>query len=336
MRAYRLSRAGSIDALVAVDLPSPVPGPRQVLIEIAACSLNYRDLAIVLGTYRGPIKPDLVPLSDGAGVVVAAGSEVTRVAVGDRVAGCFFQRWLAGSFSADTPAGALGGAVDGMLAQYVALDEDGVVKIPAHLTLAEAATLPCAAVTAWHALAEHACIRAGETVLVQGTGGVSIFALQLAHLMGARVIVTSSSDDKLTRAKTLGAWHGVNYERERDWEKAVLAATEGLGVDHVVEVGGPGTLARSLRAIRMGGRISLIGVLAGAAEINPMLIFARRANVQGVSVGSAEMFRAMNRAVAAGAVRPVIDSVFAFDQVRDALRHLQSARHFGKIVIAVK
>ncbi len=315
---------------------SPKPGPRQVLVEVAACALNYRDLAIALGTYRGPVKPDLVPLSDGAGVVVEVGADVTRFAVGDRVAGCFFQRWIAGPFSADTPAGALGGAIDGMLAEYVALDEDGVVMLPEHLTLEEGATLPCAAVTAWHALAEHARVLAGETVLVQGTGGVSIFALQLARLMGARVIVTSSSDDKLARAAALGAWQGVNYQREPDWEKAVLAATGGVGVDHVVEVGGPGTLARSLRAVRMGGRVSLIGVLAGAAEINPMLIFARRANVQGISVGSAEMFRAMNRAIAAGALRPVIDKVFAFDATPQAFHHLQSARHFGKIVVRVK
>jgi NADPH:quinone reductase-like Zn-dependent oxidoreductase len=330
MRAYRLPRPAGIDALTMVDLPQPRPGPRQVLVKVAACSLNYRDLAIVLGTYRGPAKPDLIPLSDGAGVVVEVGAEVTRVKPGDHVAGVFFQRWIAGPFTAETPAGALGGAVDGMLAEYAVLADDGVVKLPAHLSSEEGATLPCAAVTAWHALAGH--VLAGETVLVQGTGGVSIFALQLARLMGARVIVISSSDDKLARAAALGADHGINYQRVPEWDAAVVAASDG-GVDHVVEVGGPGTLTRSLRAIRIGGRISLIGVLSGAAEINPMHIFARRANVQGISVGSTRMFEAMNRAIATAGLRPVIDKTFAFEEVPQAFRHLQSAQHFGKIVI---
>ena len=333
MRAYRLQAAG-IDGLAEVELPMPKPGPRQVLVKVAACSLNFRDLAIALGTYRMPTKPDLVPLSDGAGEVVEVGPGVTRVKAGDRVAGCFFQRWFGGPPAADTHVSALGGGLDGMLAQYVVLEQDGVVALPAHLTFEEAATLPCAAVTAWHALAEHARIVAGETVLVQGTGGVSIFALQLARLMGARVIVTSSSDEKLARAKALGAAHGVNYKATPEWDKAVVELTGG-GVDHVVEVGGPGTLARSLRAIRVGGKITLIGVLAGAAEINPMLIFSRRANVQGISVGSTQMFEAMNRAIAASGLKPIIDKVFAFGEAPAAYRHLQSAQHFGKVVIRV-
>ena len=333
MRAYRLQAAG-IDGLAEVELPMPKPGPRQVLVKVAACSLNFRDLAIALGTYRMPTKPDLVPLSDGAGEVIEIGPGVTRVKAGDRVAGCFFQRWFGGPPAADTHVSALGGGLDGMLAQYVVLEQDGVVALPAHLTFEEAATLPCAAVTAWHALAEHARIVAGETVLVQGTGGVSIFALQLARLMGARVIVTSSSDEKLARAKALGAAHGVNYKATPEWDKAVVELTGG-GVDHVVEVGGPGTLARSLRAIRVGGKITLIGVLAGAAEINPMLIFSRRANVQGISVGSTQMFEAMNRAIAASGLKPIIDKVFAFGEAPAAYRHLQSAQHFGKVVIRV-
>ena len=333
MRAYRLQAAG-IDGLAEVELPMPKPGPRQVLVKVAACSLNFRDLAIALGTYRMPTKPDLVPLSDGAGEVVEVGPGVTRVKAGERVAGCFFQRWFGGPPAADTHVSALGGGLDGMLAQYVVLEQDGVVALPAHLTFEEAATLPCAAVTAWHALAEHARIVAGEIVLVQGTGGVSIFALQLARLMGARVIVTSSSDEKLARAKALGAAHGVNYKATPEWDKAVVELTGG-GVDHVVEVGGPGTLARSLRAIRVGGKITLIGVLAGAAEINPMLIFSRRANVQGISVGSTQMFEAMNRAIAASGLKPIIDKVFAFGEAPAAYRHLQSAQHFGKVVIRV-
>jgi len=332
MHAYQLSKGAGIDALAKVELPAPKPGSRQVLVKVAACSLNYRDLAIALGTYPMPTKPDLVPLSDGTGEVVELGAGVKNVKIGDRVAGCFFQRWVGGPPMADTHASALGGGLDGMLREYAALEEDGVVKLPDHLSFEEGATLPCAAVTAWHALAEHARIVAGENVLVQGTGGVSIFALQLARLMGAQVIVTSSSDHKLARAAELGAAHGVNYKAHPEWDKAVVALTGG-GVDHVVEVGGPGTLAQSLRAIRVGGRITLIGVLSGAAEINPMLIFARRANVQGISVGSMAMFAAMNRAIAVGRLKPVIDKVFSFDEAPAAYRHLQSAQHFGKVVI---
>ena len=334
MRAYQLPRGTGIDALVEVDLPTPKPGPRQVLVKVAACSLNFRDLAIVLGTYRMAVKPNVIPLSDGAGEVVEVGEGVTRVKAGDRVAGCFFQRWIGGPMAADTHASALGGGLDGMLADYAVLEEHGVVKLPAHLSLEEGAALPCAAVTAWHALAEHAHIVAGQTVLVQGTGGVSIFALQFARLMGAQVVVTSSSDAKLARAKALGATHGVNYKSVPEWDKAVVEWSGG-GVDHVVEVGGPATLAQSLRAIRIGGKITLIGVLAGAAEINPMAIFARRANLQGISVGSMQMFEAMNRAIGAGGLKPVIDKVFSFDEMPAAFRHLQSAQHFGKVVIGV-
>jgi NADPH:quinone reductase-like Zn-dependent oxidoreductase len=334
MRVYQLPQATGIDALVELDLPTPKPGPRQVLVKVAACSLNYRDLAIALGTYRMPIKPSLVPLSDGTGEVVEVGAGVTRVKVGDRVASCFFQRWIGGPPEADTHASALGGGLDGMLRDYAVLEEHGVVKLPSHLSFEEGATLPCAAVTAWHALAEHARVVAGQTVLVQGTGGVSIFALQLARLMGAQVIVTSSSEQKLARAKELGATHGVNYKTTPEWDKAVVEASGG-GVDHVVEVGGPGTLARSLRAIRIGGKITLIGVLSGAAEINPMLIFARRANLQGISVGSMQMFEAMNRAISVSGLKPIIDKVFSFDDAPAAYRHLQSAQHFGKIVIRV-
>ncbi len=333
MRAYQLQGTG-IDALTKVDVPVPRPGPRQVLVKVAACSLNYRDLAIALGSYRMPVKPGLVPLSDGAGAVVEVGDGVTRLKAGDSVAGCFFQRWIAGPMAGDTHLSALGGGIDGMLADYAVLEESGVVKLPAHLSFEQGATLPCAAVTAWHALAEHARIVAGQSVLVQGTGGVSVFALQFARLMGAQVVVTSSSDRKLARAIELGAAHGINYRSVPEWDKAVVEWTGG-GVDHVVEVGGPGTLAQSLRAVRIGGRITLIGVLSGAAEINPMLIFSRRANLQGISVGSMQMFETMNRAISAGAIVPVIDKVFGFDEASAAFRHLQSAQHFGKVVISL-
>lgn len=333
MRAYQLSRPGSIDGLMEVDRPVPKPAYRQVLVKVAACSLNFRDLAIVLGRYRAAAKPDLVPLSDGAGTVEAVGDGVKRVAVGDRVAGCFFQRWSGGNSEPDTQASALGGAVDGILSEYVVLEEDGVVKLPDYLSFEEGATLPCAALTAWHALVEHGAIVAGNRVLVQGTGGVSIFALQFAKLHGAEVAIISSSDDKLARAKALGARHLVNYKVSPEWDKAVVDALGGQGVDQVVEVGGPGTLARSLNALRVGGRISVIGVLAGPGEFNPGLILPKRANIQGISVGSRQMFEAMSRAIAANGLRPVIDKVFSFADAKEAYRHLQSATHFGKIVI---
>lgn len=335
MRAFQLPAPTGIDALKSVDLAIPKPKRRQVLVKVHACSLNFRDLAIAVGSYRMGSKPDLIPLSDGAGEVIEVGEDVVRVKVGDRVAGCFFQRWPAGEASAAAPASALGGAVDGMLAEYVVLEEGGLVRIPDHLSYDEAATLPCAAVTAWHALMVHGNLIAGKTVLVQGTGGVSIFGLQIARMMGANVIVTSSSDAKLERAKSLGATHTINYATNPDWEKAALDLTGGRGVDHVVEVGGAGTLARSLGAIRPGGKVSMIGVLSGAAQINPMLIMAKRANIQGISVGSMQMFQDLNAALSANAVRPVIDRTFAFDETRAAYEHLKGASHFGKIVIRV-
>jgi NADPH:quinone reductase-like Zn-dependent oxidoreductase len=283
-----------------------------------------------------PVRENLIPLSDGAGEVIEVGPGVTRVKVGDRVAGCFFQRWVGGEAPADVHASALGGGIDGMLAEYAVLEEDGVVKIPAHLSLEESATLPCAGVTVWNAMMEHAKLIAGQTVLLQGTGGVSIFGLQFARMMGVQAIITSSSDDKLARAKALGANHGINYKTTPDWEKAALGFTGGRGVDHVVEVGGAATLARSFGAIRVGGKISMIGGLSGpATELNPGLIFARRANVQGISVGSMQMFEAMSRAIAASGIKPILDKVFHFDEAQAAYRHMASGAHFGKIVIRV-
>ena len=305
MRAYQLPKGGAgIDALVQVERPDPKPAYRQVLVKIKACSLNFRDLGIVRGTYRVPVKENIIPLSDGAGEVVAVGPGVVRVKVGDRVAGCFFQRWFGGESTAEVHASALGGSIDGMLADYAVLEEDGVVKIPPHLSLEEGATLPCAAVTAWHAMVEHAELKAGDTILLQGTGGVSIFGLQFAHAMGVRAIITSSSDEKLDRAKKLGAAFGINYKTTPDWEKAAMEFTGGAGVDHVIEVCGAATLARSFGAIRVGGKISMIGGLSGGAtELNPGLIFSRRANVQGISVGSAQMFLALARAIEVNAIK---------------------------------
>ncbi len=335
MRAYQLPKGGAgIEALSQVERPDPKPAHRQVLVKVIACSLNFRDLGIVRGSYRMPVRENVIPLSDGAGEVIEVGSGVTRVKPGDRVAGNFFQRWPGGEPAADAHLSALGGGIDGMLADYAVLEEDGVVKIPPHLSLEEGATLPCAGVTVWHAMMEHAKLKGGDTVLLQGTGGVSIFGLQFAHALGIRAIITSSSDEKLKRAKALGAAFGINYKTTPEWDKAAMEFTGGAGVDHVVEVGGAATLTRSFGAIRVGGKITLIGGLSGGAtELNPGLIFARRANVQGISVGSTQMFMAMNRAIEANAIKPVIDKVFAFADVQAAYKHMASGAHFGKIVI---
>jgi NADPH:quinone reductase-like Zn-dependent oxidoreductase len=283
-----------------------------------------------------PVRENVVPLSDGAGEVVEVGPGVTRVKTGDKVAGCFFQRWVGGEPSPTLQASALGGALDGMLAEFAVLEEDGVVKIPAHLSLEEGATLPCAGVTAWDAIMNHAKLIAGQSVLLLGTGGVSIFGLQLAHAMGIIAIVTSSSDAKLARAKALGAACGINYKTTPDWDKAAVEFTGGRGVDHVLEVGGGATLTRSFGAIRHGGKISIIGsVSGGATELNPGLIFSKRANVQGISVGSMQMFEAMNAAIAANKIKPAIDRVFGFDEVKAAFNHMAAGAHFGKIVVRV-
>lgn len=334
MRAYQLKSKG-IDGLTRVELPQPKPGSRQLLVKIAACSLNFRDLAVVSGNYRAPTKPDLIPLSDGAGEVVEIGDGVTHFKVGDRVAGNFSQRWYGGQPAPENVGFALGGAIDGTLADYIVLEETGTVKLPDHLSFEEGASLPCAGVTAWHAVVEHGWTKAGNTVLVQGTGGVSIFALQFARALGAEVIATSSSDEKLAHAKRLGAAHLINYKTTPEWDKAAVEITHG-GVDQVIEVGGAGTFMRSLGAIRSGGKISLIGVLTQPqGDFNPTMILAKRANVQGISVGSTQMFEAMNRAMAVNKLRPVIDKVFPFAEAKAAFRHLESQRHFGKVVISL-
>jgi NADPH:quinone reductase-like Zn-dependent oxidoreductase len=338
MRAYQLPKAGAgIDTLTVVERPIPKPLYRQVLIKVAACSLNYRDLGIVRGSYRMPARDDLIPLSDGAGEVVEVGPGVIRVKVGDKVAGSFFQRWPAGEMNAEaTAVSALGGAIDGMLAEYAVLEEEGVVKIPQHLSVEEGATLPCAAVTAWSAIMHHARLVAGNTVLLEGTGGVSVFGLQLAHAMGIAPIITSSSDEKLERAKALGAACTINYKTTPEWDKAAREFTGGRGVDHVLEVGGKDTLTRAFGAIRIGGKISIIGsVSGGATELNPALIFSKRANVQGIYVGSTEMFEAMNALISVHRIKPAVDRVFSFDEVKAAFNHMAAGAHFGKIVIKV-
>jgi NADPH:quinone reductase-like Zn-dependent oxidoreductase len=337
MRAYQLPKVGAgIDALAIVDRPVPKPLHRQVLIKVGACSLNFRDLSIVRGRYHMQARDNVIPLSDGAGEVVETGPGVLRVKAGDKVAGAFFQRWPGGERGPHTAASALGGPIDGVLAEYAVLEEDGVVKLPEQLSLEEGATLPCAAVTAWSAIMHHGELVAGQSVLLQGTGGVSIFGLQLARMMGISAVVTSSSDAKLERAKALGADHGINYKTTPEWDKAARALTGGRGVDHVLEVGGAATLVRSFGAIRVGGKISIIGGLSGGAtDFNAGLIFTRQANVQAISVGSTQMFEAMNAAIAANGIKPVIDCVFGFKEAQAAFRHMEAGAHFGKIVIRV-
>ena len=337
MRAYQIPKGGAgIESVVEVERPNPKPGHRQVLVKVKACSLNFRDLGIVRGTYRVPVQENVIPLSDGAGEVVAIGPGVLRVKVGDRVAGNFFQRWPGGESSAEVHGSALGGGIDGMLADYALLEEDGVVKVPPHLSYEEGAALPCAGVTAWHAMMEHAKLKAGDTILLQGTGGVSIFGLLFAHAMGIRAIITSSSDEKLARAKKLGAAFGINYKTTPAWERRRWNSPAASASIMSSRSAAPRRW-RSFHAIRVGGRVSMIGGLSGGAtELNPGLIFSRRANVQGISVGSTQMFLAMNRAIEANAIKPVIDKVFGFADAQAAYKHMASGAHFGKIVIRVE
>lgn len=331
MKAYQVQNNGGIDALKLIELSEPQLNAGQVLIRVRATALNYRDTAVIQGMYPGQKLP-VIPLSDGAGDVVAIGEGVTRVNVSDRVAGIFFQTWIAGKLTREKIKSALGGAIDGMLVEYVVLHQDGVVLLPEHLSYEEGATLPCAAVTAWHAL-HRGGLTAGETVLLLGTGGVSIFALQFAKVLGAKAIVTSSSDEKLARALELGADETINYKTFPNWEEKVYELTQRQGVDQVIEVGGAGTLEKSLRSVGIGGRISLIGVLAGTGDVNHTQILMKSIDVQGIYVGSREMFEAMNRAIALHQIKPVVDRVFPFSEAQAAYRYLQSGAHFGKIVI---
>ena len=329
-------RAWGLENLVLAERPEPQPGPRQVVVRVRAASLNYRDLLLVRGTYNPKQKLPIVPCSDGAGVVVAVGDRVTRVRPGDRVCPTFHQAWLAGEPSRERLRATLGSPLDGTLAELMLLDEEGLVAIPGDLSDEQAATLPCAAVTAWNALVTEGGVVAGDTVLVQGTGGVSIFALQLGVLLGARVVVTSSSDAKLARARELGAWEGINYKEVPAWGVRARELTGGRGVDHVVEVGGAGTFEQSLQALRPGGTLSLIGVLAGAAlELRLPAIQMRMLRVQGLLVGHRDSFEAMNRAIAHHGLRPVVDQVFPLAEARAAFEHLASGAHFGKVVVRI-
>jgi len=334
MKAYEINRFG-IDELDLVDREKPTPGPGEVLVRIRAASVNFRDLRMVQGLYNPRLKTPLVPFSDGAGEIVAVGPEVAKWRVGDRVCPIFMQGWTDGDVNYEKARTALGGDRDGVLREFTCFDESGLVRIPDGYSFDQAATLPCAAVTAWHALVVSGGIKAGDTVLVQGTGGVSIFALQIAKAFGAKVFVISSSDEKLERARDLGADELINYRTAPDWDKRVSELTGRRGVDHVVEVGGAGTLSRSISAVRMGGHIALIGVLAGDAPVNWMPIFMKAIRLQGIFVGSRKMFEEMNAFFQEHLIEPVIDRVFGFADAREALKTMESATHFGKIVVKV-
>ena len=334
MKVVEIRGGFGLDRLEIVDRPRPEPGPSQVLLRMRAAALNYRDLLTVLGRYNPKQPLPLVPCSDGVGEVVEVGAGVTRVRRGERVIPIFAQRFLAGEPTREKLRSTLGGPLDGTLAEYVTLHEDGVVPAPEHLSDVEAATLPCSGVTAWNALVGEGPLRPGSTVLVQGTGGVSVFALQIGRLVGARVIVTSSSEPKLARARELGAWQTIHYSSVPEWGAAARRLTGGVGVDVVVDVGGTATLRESLAAVAFGGQISLVGNLTGGAvELDVVPIFMRQVRLQGILVGHRESLEAFTRAVAASGLRPVVDRVFPLGEIRAALEHLQSGSHFGKVCV---
>ncbi|MBA3633651.1 MAG: NAD(P)-dependent alcohol dehydrogenase [Acidobacteria bacterium] len=335
MKTYEINEFG-IENLTLTEREKPETKSTEVLVKFRAASLNYRDLMMVKGLYNPKLKTPLVPLSDGAGEVVAVGESVTKWEVGDRVCPIFMQGWFDGAIDVTKAQTALGGDIDGCLREFGLFSENGLVRIPDHLSYEEAATLPCAAVTAYNALYVSGMIKPAETVLLLGTGGVSIFSLQFASIYGAKTIITSSSDNKLKRARELSANETINYKEREDWDKAVLELTEKCGVDHIVEVGGAGTMQKSLNAVKMGGHIAVIGVLAGKGEFNPTSILMKTVKMQGIFVGSRQMFEQLNLMLCQhNHLKPVIDKVFGFNEVKDALKYMESGSHFGKIVVKV-
>jgi NADPH:quinone reductase-like Zn-dependent oxidoreductase len=336
MKAWHLQNFG-LQNLKLVDAPTPTPGPNELLLRVSAVSLNFRDKAIVDGIYEPETIPKpLIPVSDAAGVVVDAGPNVTRFKSGDRVTSHLYSKWLDGLPGPNEPKYCFGAPLPGGLAEYMIIHEDSAMRAPANMTDEEASTLPIAALTAWFALVEYGKLKAGDTVLVQGTGGVSIFGVQIAAALGAKVIATSSSDEKLERVKALGATDGINYTKRKDWHKAALELTNGLGVDQLLEVVGGDGINDSVQATRVGGHIPVIGFLAGqTAALNLMPVIFRQTKIQGIAVGHKRAFEEMNVALEKGGVRPVIDTIYAFDQVVAAYKHLAKGP-FGKIVIKVR
>jgi len=336
MKAYEVQKFG-IEDLALVERDQPQVKPTEALVKFHAASLNYRDLMVVTGTYNPRMKLPAVPLSDGSGEVVAIGDSVTKWKVGDRVMPIFAQQWFDGDTSEEKRRTSLGAGAqwDGVLREFGAFDETGLVRIPDHLSFEEAACLPCAGVTAWHALAMSGRLKAGETVLTLGTGGVSIFALQFAKLFGARVISTTGSEEKVERLRQLGADEVINYRSREHWDSAVVEMTDKRGVDHVVEVGGSGTLGKSLASVRLGGHVAMIGALTGPGDFNPITVFMKAVRLQGIFVGSKAMFEDMNRAIEVAKLKPVVDRVFDFGEAREAMKYMQTGEHFGKVVISI-
>lgn len=335
MRAVEL-QSFSVDGLRMTERPDPKPKAGEVLVRVQACSLNFRDWLMALGQYNPKQKLPLIPVSDGAGEVIAVGDGVTGFKPGDRVLGHFFPNWLAGEPSVEKFSISMGGPLDGWLCEQRTFPANALAHIPEHLSYEEAAALPCAALTAWSAIVTLGCVQPGERVLIQGTGGVALFALQFAKLAGAEVIMTSSSDEKLARVKAMGADHLINYRTDANWGHTARTLTGGAGLDHIVELGGAGTLMQSIRAVRPGGTISMIGVLSGPGhDLKIPLVVMQQIRLQGVTVGSKEGFDAMLRAMALAKLRPVLDERFEFSEagVQAAYHHMGGGSHFGKIVI---
>ena len=330
MRALEVTEPWGAGSIRVVERPDPTPGPGEVLVRMKAVSLNYRDFLMINGLYsRGSATGGTItPFSDGCGIVEAVGSGVTRVAVGDRVSTLFFQNWLSGRPTLEKLMSSLGSPIPGAGAELQTFSQEGVSKVPDFLSDHQVATLACAALTAWRGLFVDADLEPGDTVVLQGTGGVSIFGLQFAKAAGLRTIITSSSDEKLERARALGAGHLVNYRTTPDWSSAVRAATGGVGADFIMEVGGAGTIAQSLKAVRIGGHVAIIGVVAGAAEgLNPAVLIGNSARMQGLSVGSREMFEAMCRAIDLHKISPVVDKVFPWTQAKAAFAAMAGGEH---------
>ena len=335
MRVFQIQDDWGMDHLQLATRPDPKPGPGQVLLRMKAASLNYRDLLVPgrgYGSFTG--KLPLIPISDGVGEVVDAGTGVTRVKMGDCVCPCYHQGWIAGAPDLERLTNTLGGPLDGAMADLMCLSEGGVVKVPAYLSDVEAATLPCAALTAWSAIVTYGALQPGSRVLVQGTGGVALFALQFAKLLGAHVTIISSSDEKIARAKQLGADAAINYTTTPEWARATREITGGRGYDHIVELGGEKTLPQSLRCVRPGGTLSMIGVLSGGMLSAPLgLVVTRQVRLQGITVGHRDGFEEMMRAIDQHQLQPVVDRVFAFEALKEAMAYLKSGVHFGKICI---
>ncbi|KUJ62854.1 NADPH:quinone oxidoreductase [Flavobacteriaceae bacterium CRH] len=335
MKAYQISENYSIETLKKVDKSYRKPLPNEILIQIKAVSLNYRDLLVIRGIDKWKPPVGRIPVSDGVGIVMEIGNQVTEISINDRVAGLFFPNWMDGKLSDEKLLHSLGGnASDGMLQEYVILKENEVIKVPDYLTNEEAATLPCAAITAWHGLVEKGNIKSGDTVLIQGTGGVSLFSMQFALALGAEVILLSGSDDKLERAKKMGVNHLINYKNVPNWENEVMQITNGIGAKHIVEVVGSDHINKSIEAVALDGTISVIGIMDGLkGNINTAQLMSKQIKLQGINVGSKEMFSRMNEMLHIKQIHPIIDTTFLFEDTIEALKKLESGSHFGKIVI---